>query len=373
MAGVYVHIPFCRRACHYCDFHFTTNLNGTDSLVNAILIESEQRKHYLNGEPISTIYFGGGTPSLLPTKAIANILNSIATHQSVGKELELTLEANPEDLSIEKLKELRSIGVNRLSLGTQSFVDAELKWMNRMHSADQAIRAIQNAQNLGFDNISIDLIFGLPGQNKHDWEQNLRTATELNVQHISSYSLTVEKKTVLNDRIKKGKQTPPDDEVAMQFFRMNMEWFPAHGFEHYEISNFAKEGFISQHNSSYWQGVKYLGLGPSAHSYDLESRQWNIRSNRAYEVNVANGKQHFEVEKLSNKDLLNELLLTGLRTKWGVNRDDIEKLLPGGWQRLITRIEQLGSDHFLIDGAIIRLSSSGKLLADRLTSELFFD
>lgn len=373
MAGIYLHIPFCRRACHYCDFHFTTNLKGTDSLVKAILLESEQRKDYLNGEPISTIYFGGGTPSLLPTNAIAQILNSLATHHSIGDKIELTLEANPEDLSIEKLKELRSIGINRLSLGTQSFIDPELKWMNRMHSANDAERAIVNAQNLGFDNISIDLIFGLPSQTKSDWEQNLKAAVDMQIQHISSYSLTVEKKTVLNNRIRKGMQAPPDDDLAMQFFRMNMEWFPAHGFEHYEISNFAKEGFISQHNSSYWKGVKYLGLGPSAHSYNLETRQCNVRSNRAYELNVASGKPYFEVEQLSTNERLNELLLTGLRTKWGVNKEDIEKLKSGAWQRLELLIEQLGCEYFMTDGSNLRLSSSGKLLADRLTSELFFD
>lgn len=373
MAGIYVHIPFCRRACHYCDFHFTTNLKGSDSLVRAILAEVELRKDYLKGESISTIYFGGGTPSLLPAHSIELILNKLAAHHSIEKNIEITLEANPEDLSFEKLKELRSLGINRLSLGTQSFMDAELKWMNRMHSAGQAIAAIENAQKLGFDNISIDLIFGLPNQTKRDWELNLQKATSLNVQHISSYSLTVEKKTVLNDRINKGLQTAPDDEVSMQFFRTNMEWFPAHGFEHYEISNFAKDGFISRHNSSYWQGVQYLGLGPSAHSYNLETRQWNVRSNRAYEENVIGNKSYFEVEELSTNDRLNELLLTGLRAKWGVKKDAIEKLRKGGWQHLTTQMEVLGSSHFISDGSTIKLANSGKLLADRLTSELFFD
>lgn len=373
MAGVYVHIPFCRRACHYCDFHFTTHLKGSDSVVEAILLETELRKDYLEQEAVSTIYFGGGTPSLLPARDIEQILTTIAKHHSLESDIEITLEANPEDLNVEKLKELQSLGINRLSLGTQSFIDAELKWMNRMHSAEQAVTAIESAQKLGFNNISIDLIFGLPGQSKADWELNLSSAIKLNVQHISSYSLTVEKKTVLSDRIKKGLQTPPDDDVAMQFFRMNMEWLPANGFEHYEISNFAKEGFISRHNSSYWQGVKYLGLGPSAHSYNLNTRQWNVRSNRAYESSVKARTSFFETEELAEIDRLNELLLTGLRTKWGVKKHAMQEIKAGAWNLMLGRAEQLGSQYFLVDDSTIRLADQGKLLADRLTSELFFD
>ena len=222
MAGIYIHVPFCRRACHYCDFHFTTNLKNTEPLVLSILKEIEFQKGYLKGEFISTIYFGGGTPSLLPTSDIKSILDKIHEYHSVKSDAEITLEANPEDLSIAKLKELKAIGVNRLSLGTQSFINSELKWMNRMHSAEQATEAIKNAQNLGFNNISIDLIFGLPDQTMKDWEFNLNTALKLNVQHMQSYGRTFEEKPVLGKLVSKGLEKQPDDALSSLFFKMNM-------------------------------------------------------------------------------------------------------------------------------------------------------
>ncbi|MBP9150842.1 MAG: radical SAM family heme chaperone HemW [Flavobacteriales bacterium] len=373
MAGVYIHIPFCRRACHYCDFHFTTNLKNTEPLVESILKEIELQKDYLNGESISTIYFGGGTPSLVPSYDIERILTKIRRFHSVEKESEITLEANPEDLSIEKLTELKSIGINRLSLGTQSFIDSELKWMNRMHTAKQATEAIQNAQKLGFDNISIDLIFGLPDQTKEDWQFNLDAALNFNVQHISSYGLTIENKTVLGNRVKKGLEKQPDDALATEFFKMNMYVLPENGFEHYEISNFAKEGFISRHNSSYWRGIPYLGLGPSAHSFNGISRQWNVRSNAAYVSNISVGKSFFELEKLTETDRLNEQIMIGLRTKWGVQKSKMEDIKPGSWNQLNSTLIPEENQLFIIDDTSIRLSASGKLVADRLASDLFFE
>lgn len=371
MAGIYIHIPFCRRACHYCDFHFTTNLKRSSELVEAIVSEIKFRSEYLEDETIKTIYFGGGTPSLLPTLEIERILDAIAKNQSIENNVELTLEANPEDLTLEKLNELKSIGVNRLSLGTQSFIDSELKWMNRMHSSKQAIQCIQDAQDVGFDNISIDLIFGLPDQSKSDWVHNLKTAIELNIQHISSYGLTIEEKTVLHHRIQKGEQKAPNESASANFFEMNMEFFPQQGFEHYEISNFAKKGFVSKHNSSYWQGEKYLGLGPSAHSFNGNTRQWNVRSNAAYIQKGNEGQSFFEVEKLSITDKVNEHIMTGLRTKWGIQESILESIKPGVWMSVVQQANQLNASDLNITADRITLTNAGKLKADLLSAELF--
>ncbi len=371
MAGIYVHIPFCRRACHYCDFHFTTNLSRSDELVDAILKELALSHDYLNGEKVETIYFGGGTPSLLTTVSLARILEEINRFHSVDSNIELTLEANPEDLSDGKLKELKSIGINRLSLGTQSFIDNELKWMNRMHTAGQAKKAISDAQTQGFDNISIDLIFGLPQQTEQDWQLNLETAIALNIQHISSYSLTIEPKTVLHSNIKKGKQQPPDENNSARFFQMNMEALSAAGFEHYEISNYARTGFISKHNSSYWHGVNYLGIGPSAHSFNGTHRQWNVRSNAAYMANIKNGKPYFETETLSITDKINEQILTGLRTKWGVQRQQIERLDENAWKAVKNEALKHSHKGLRVNDNGIFLTEEGMLIADNLTAALF--
>ena len=373
MAGIYIHIPFCRRACHYCDFHFTTNLKNTEPLVQSILKEIELQADYLNGEPLQTIYFGGGTPSLLPTSDIEKIIDAISQKHSVESGAEITLEANPEDLSKTKLSELKSIAINRLSLGTQSFIDSELKWMNRMHTSNQAIESIRNAQAFGFNNISIDLIFGLPNQTRNDWTYNLEAALKLDVQHISSYGLTVENKTVLANRILKGTEQKPDDALATEFFKMNMEFLPANGFEHYEISNFAKEGCISRHNSSYWRGIPYLGLGPSAHSFNGTSRQWNVRSNAAYTSAIASHKPFFETEDLLAKDQLNEHIMIGLRTKWGIQKSYLDSIQKGAWNVVKEASAQLDPSCFTLSDSAIYLSQKGKLVADKLAADLFFD
>ncbi len=371
MAGVYVHVPFCRRACHYCDFHFTTNLKNAQSLVNTIIQEIEIRKAYTQNEPIRTIYFGGGTPSLLSSSEIERVLNTIYRTQSVQTDAEITLEANPEDLSNQKLLELKNLGVNRLSLGTQSFIDAELKWMNRMHTSKQAIECVGNAQDAGFGNISIDLIFGLPGQTEHNWSANLKQATSLNIQHISSYSLTVEPKTVLHNRIQKGIQAPPEENSSIQFFEMNMEVLNENGFEHYEISNYAKPGFVSKHNSSYWLGTNYLGVGPSAHSFNGKERQWNIRSNAAYIKNISSNRPYFETETLSEKDRVNEQILTRLRTKWGVEKQIIDQISANVWGDILKSAEAFDPSELEIRESLILLTDSGKLRADFITASLF--
>ena len=372
MAGIYIHVPFCRRACHYCDFHFTTNLKSQQTLVDAIIKEIEFRSDYLSGESLSTIYFGGGTPSLLHANQIETILNSIKQHHSLDADLELTLEANPEDLSKEKLSELRNLGINRLSLGTQSFINSELKWMNRMHSAEEAEIAIQTAQEIGFDNISIDLIFGLPDQTESDWTFNLEKAISLNIQHISSYGLTIEEKTVLEHNIRKGTQKPPKEEMAERFLNMNMDFLPANGFEHYETSNYAKEGLISRHNSNYWRGEKYLGLGPSAHSFNRISREWNVKSNGQYIAALNNEKAFSTLETLTETDRLNEQIMTGLRTKWGIRKQAMESIRFGSWNELLEIASGLNTKQIRIDEETITLTQSGVLLTDKLTSELFF-
>lgn len=371
MAGIYVHIPFCRRACHYCDFHFTTNLANSDSLVDAIVKEIELRKGYLNNELVKTVYFGGGTPSLLPTKDIERIFSKIQDTQTLAKSLEFTLEANPEDLSPSKLQEIKEIGVNRLSLGTQSFIDSELSWMNRMHSSKQAKMCIQDAQKVGFNNISIDLIFGLPNQSKSNWIDNLNAALALDIQHISSYSLTVEPKTVLHNRIAKGEQKPPSEINSALFFQMNMEKLPANGFEHYEISNYAKSGYVSKHNSSYWKGVSYLGLGPSAHSYNGVERQWNIKSNAAYIQNVNKGNSFSETELLSTTDRINDHILTGLRTIWGVQKSELDCIDDSAWNSVVKEAANCSDDELTVTDSGIFLTNKGKLKADSLTAQLF--
>jgi oxygen-independent coproporphyrinogen-3 oxidase len=347
-------------------------LAATDALVNAINSEIDQRQDYLNGQAIATIYFGGGTPSLLHSAEIGSVLQTIAERFSVNTDAEITLEANPEDLTKQKLSELKALGINRLSLGTQSFIDAELKWMNRMHTAQQAITAIEDAQRAGFNNISIDLIFGLPDQNLSDWQHNIDTAISLNIQHISSYGLTVEERTVLNRRIRKGEQKPPSESLATDMFRMNMEQLPKAGFEQYEISNFASDENVSRHNSSYWQGAHYLGIGPSAHSFNGLSRQWNVRSNAAYISKISNQIPAFKTETLSEIDRLNEHIMTGLRTKWGIRKEVVDQYSANSWKTICERSIRLNSENFILTSDRLVLSDDGKLLADHLSAELFF-
>lgn len=368
---IYIHVPFCRRACHYCDFHFSTNAKQMEALADSLVDEITLRNDYLIDRKVRTIYFGGGTPSMLPVENITGILERIHSHFSVSPDAEVTLEANPEDLTREKLLQLRQIGVNRLSLGTQSFLTHELQWMNRMHTPEQAIGAIKTAQDVGFDNISIDLIFGLPGQTLTEWERNLNTAIGLNIQHISSYGLTVEQRTKLHHDIEQGRQKEPDEDMAEQCLRMNMEMLPAHGFEHYEISNYAKEGFISRHNSAYWQGKHYLGIGPSAHSYNGVSRQWNVRSNAGYMLAIASGGSFFEVEELTVNNRVNEHIMIGLRSKWGVQRELLAPLDASVWDRINKAVPMLGEQYFEVTKERIMLSAEGRLIADRLAAELF--
>lgn len=324
MAGIYIHIPFCKQACSYCDFHFSTNLKNRSRIVAAIITELQIRKAYLKGEVIETIYFGGGTPSLLNQKELESILLAIHRDFSIHNSVEICLEANPDDLDAQKLKELKEIGINRLSIGVQSFHDADLQFMNRAHNRSEALSSIKKAQEIGIENISIDLIFGSPTTSTKMWEENLSTFIDLNVPHLSSYSLTVEEKTNLAHLINKGKVEALDDEKNYEQYLLLQEFIDSNAYEQYELSNYCKNEMYSKHNSSYWKQRKYIGVGPSAHSYNGINRQWNIANNSLYLNAISDKKPFWEEEILSEKDNYHDFLITRLRTKWGIKSDEIE-------------------------------------------------
>lgn len=320
MAGIYIHIPFCRKACHYCNFHFTTSRNYQDRMVEAILSEIKERADYLGDTSIQSIYFGGGTPSLLTGEQIDSIFKVIDENWKILSDAEITLEANPDDLSIEFLSMLRNTPVNRLSIGIQSFHDKELEWMNRAHNAAQALGAIALAKSYGFEKLTADLIYGLPGQTMKDWEENIQTMLGTGIGHISAYALTVEPRTALGNWVKKGKVVIPADDQVREQFDLLIDELIAAGLDQYEISNFARTGEEAVHNANYWRGLPYLGIGPSAHSYNVEEREWNEAHNIHYMEGIERGERPFEKEVLSVQDKYNELVMTRLRTRWGVKK-----------------------------------------------------
>lgn len=371
MAGLYLHIPFCKQACHYCNFHFSTSLKNKDAMVAAILQELALQKDYLGGEPLETIYFGGGTPSLLSQRDLDLIFGAIFKLYPVTMAgLEVTLEANPDDLTSLKINELRSTPLNRLSIGVQSFSEADLRSMNRAHNAAEALSCIQIAQQAGFENLTVDLIYGSPTTSHEQWADNLATLFKLKIPHLSCYCLTIEPKTALAHQVKKGIARPVDDEHAARQFEYLMEATERAGYEHYEISNFAQPGWHSQHNSAYWQGKKYLGIGPSAHSFNGHSRQWNVANNAAYIRSLQAGDVPFELETLTPVQRYNEYVMTGLRTIWGCSLLKIKEL---GFEPHFTE----GSKTFIADGTmtqngdVLRLTKAGKFLADGIAAELF--
>ena len=375
MAGIYIHIPFCKKACFYCDFHFSTSLRFKDDMIDAILKEIGTQQKYLEGKTLETIYFGGGTPSLLNKEELTLIINTVSENFEIIENPEITLEANPDDLTIEKLKELKAVGINRLSIGVQSFFDEHLKWMNRAHSALESEACIKNAQEIGFQNITIDLIYGMPNLTDKQWEENIKKALSLNAPHISAYNLTVEKNTALAHFVKKGKYQPLSDEKGAKQFSYLIETLERNGFEQYETSNFAKDKQYSIHNSSYWRGKHYLGIGPSAHSYNGNSRQWNIANNKKYIDAISNNENQFEIEKLSNADKINEHLLIGLRTIWGCNLNFIESLATeNSYKQFMNELTvQIEKKMVTLDKNNIFLTPKGKLFADRIASDLFVE
>lgn len=373
MAGIYIHIPFCKQACHYCDFHFSTSLKYKDELLQAIIKEVQLQKNYLNNESIETIYFGGGTPSLLSADEINLIVGTITGLHTVSANAEITLEANPDDLDRAKLTLLKNTEINRLSIGIQSFFDDDLEWMNRVHRANEAEASVKRAQDIGFENITVDLIYGYPLLSDQKWKHNLKKVFELGIPHVSSYSMTVEPQTALASFIKKKKQPAMDEQQSAEQFILLMDAMQSQDFEHYEISNFCKPGHYSRHNSNYWKGVKYLGIGPSAHSYNGEVRQWNIANNAKYIQAMELGKIPAETELLTETNRLNEYIMTSLRTMWGLDLNKLNVIAAGSAAPLLKTAERFFDNYWIVQkDDIIYLTQFGKLYADHIASELFF-
>ncbi|MFM8849327.1 MAG: radical SAM family heme chaperone HemW [Cytophagales bacterium] len=372
MAGLYLHIPFCKHACYYCDFHFSTNRQKTDQLVKAIGNELRFQKEYLGGEAIETIYFGGGTPSLLTYEQISFLLTTIKNLFAITETPEVTLEANPDDLTSEKLKALRTAGINRLSIGIQSFDDTILRFFNRAHNAAQAEKCIRDAHVVGFTNLNLDLIFGAPYQTMQTLERDLSRFIDLAPEHISAYSLTIEEKTVFGHQLKNGTfSVLPEGQVAEQF-KYIMKRLEEEGYEQYEISNFCRPGYYSKHNTSYWQQKKYLGVGPSAHSYDGQSRQWNVANNQLYIRSLAQGTVPFEREMLTRTNQINEYFFTTLRTRWGTDLTFLRKAFD--FTPDPRKINMLKNHSLIkIENERLTLTLSGKLLADKIALEFFID
>ena len=372
MAGLYIHIPFCRKACNYCNFHFSTSLNQINEMVSSIAKEMEMRTKEID-EEINTIYFGGGTPSLLHIGLLETLMNTARRHYNINDQAEITLEANPDDIVVEKAEAWKALGINRFSIGIQSFADENLKWMNRAHNAIQSKTAIDLIKQTGFHNYSIDLIYGTPGQSMEGWIKDLRTAFELGVPHLSCYALTVEEKTALNSLIKKGELPEINQDEQADRFEALMQLSADAGYHHYEISNFALPGYESKHNSAYWEGVVYLGFGPSAHSFDGVKRKWNISNNNAYIKSLSNHLLPQKEETLSKRDVLNEYIMTALRQSKGIEK---KILLQKGGQTCLAEISSLIKPYLKTHKVVEdekgwRLTNDGKFFADGIAATLF--
>ena len=372
MAGIYVHIPFCKKRCSYCDFHFSTTFSKyRQDLISAICLELVLRKDELKSEFIETIYFGGGTPSLLTKEELASIMSTIREHYQLTDTQEITFEVNPEDAHEANLLTWKKLGINRLSIGLQSFQESDLSWMNRSHTLKQGTDAVRLSQKLGFTNLSIDLIYGLPGLSNEQWMEHLNRAMSLNVQHISSYCLTIEPKTALNDFVAKGKLIRPTEDQQSEQFELLVSTLAHAGFEQYEISNFAKDQKYAKHNSAYWNFSPYLGVGPSAHSFDGQQRRWNVANNTNYYQRVGKNQDWFEVEKLTESEKWNEYFLTGLRTKWGILKKNIQEMGGMNSSELPLMDTYLKNEWILEADASFVLTEKGKLQADGIASSFF--
>lgn len=372
MAGIYIHIPFCKQACHYCNFYFETNRNWHDAVVNGIIEEIflTKKETFIDAkEPIHTIYFGGGTPSILPTSSIKKILVAIRHHYNVAFNAEITLEANPDDIHQERLEQWKAMGINRLSIGVQSFFEEDLQWMHRAHNAKQALKNVELARK-HFDNMTIDLIYGLPNLSNERWQENVNIAISLEIPHLSCYALTVEEKTALYKLISLGKKQQVDQEKQSQQFLLLMQWLEEAKYEHYEISNFAKQGFRSRHNASYWTGEYYYGFGPAAHSYNGHTRKWNIADNKKYVSSMAMGIIPCEAEVLTPTQKLNEYLMIALRTKEGINLETID--VENKTLLLSKAAKYVAQDLLTMTTSKLVLTNAGKLFADGIAADLFF-
>lgn len=384
MAGIYIHVPFCKQACHYCNFYFSTSLGNKPRYLQALLKEIELSKDYLAGEPIETLYFGGGTPTSLEVSELKQIVEALQKHYDLSKLQEFTLEANPDDLTaakVEELKQLLPYGLNRFSIGIQSFFEEDLRYMNRVHNAEEALASIKRVQDAGFSNLTIDLIYGTPTMNNERWLQNLQQAFALQVPHISSYALTVEPKTGLENKIRKKMALPVNEEQSAQQFQLLMQQMQLAGYEQYEISNFAKPGAYAIHNTNYWRGKKYLGLGPSAHSFNGPARRWNVANNILYIEGLQKGVLPYEEEVLTPAQQINERLMTGLRTMWGVRILDFGKpildldtkaMVPA--VHLIERsLQKIDPAYYTYKDGVLTLTQQGKLFADGIAAQLFIE
>jgi len=373
MSGIYIHIPFCKKACHYCDFHFSTSLKHKEEMLVAIQKELKLRALELKDELIETIYFGGGTPSLLTVFEVEDILKIVRENYEVSETPEITLEANPDDLVPEKIKELSKSAINRLSIGVQSFFEEDLKMMNRAHSASEAINCLEIATKY-FDNITIDLIYGVPGLTNERWSENLQKAFCFNVNHISSYALTVEEKTALASFIKNKKYPPLDENLALEHFNTLVSETEKNGFIQYEISNFGKPNYFSKHNISYWEGVNYIGVGPSAHSFNKTHRSWNVSNNNKY-LKLLNASQlALEYEELTITDKYNEYIMTGLRTIFGVSLEKVENDFGMKYSNYLKKCMKflLIEETLILKNGILKTTKKGKFLADGIASDLFY-
>jgi oxygen-independent coproporphyrinogen-3 oxidase len=373
MAGIYLHIPFCKQACYYCDFHFSTSLKYKDELLQALIKEISLQKNYLQGEIIETIYFGGGTPSILSETELNYLLEAIYNNHTVAQGAEITLEANPDDLDKAKVNALRQTPINRFSIGIQSFFDDDLFRMNRVHRGAEAEASVKRAQDAGFENLTIDLIYGYPLLSEQKWKHNLDKTFELQVPHVSAYSMTVEPKTALASFINKKIYPPLNEQQSARQFEQLTEGMANHGFEHYEISNFCKPGHYSRHNANYWRGVKYLGIGPSAHAFNGSERQWNIANNAKYIQAIQSDTIPAEVEELTEENQLNEYIMTSLRTMWGLDLDKLNTIAPGSATVLLRAAHPYFDREWISRKEnIIYLTQTGKLYADAIAADLFF-
>ncbi len=373
MAGIYIHIPYCKQQCTYCNFHFRIAQKDKLEMLKSMHKEIKERKDFLNGKEVSSIYFGGGTPSILSISEIKHLIQTIYTLYSVNEDAEITVECNPDDLTDPKLSSYKKIGVNRLSIGVQSFADADLKFMNRSHNAKEAIKSIELAKKVGFENITIDLIYGLPNQTLKQWRKNLDIMFSLGIQHFSAYSLTIEEKTALYHLVKNEKVKVLSDKKTISQFNLLQVKAKEQGFIHYEISNFGKQGYFSKHNTAYWTGNHYLGIGPSAHSFNGTSRRWNISSNKKYIEGVLANSSYSETENLTNDQQYNEYIFTSLRTIWGIDKATILKRYGNEIALyFLKEIKKWEAKKYIVAVSnIYTLTSKGKIFADAIASDLF--
>ena len=372
MPGIYIHIPYCRQKCSYCNFYFSVSMKTSKTFVEALCEEIELTKDYLIQKKIQSLYFGGGTPSVLRSKDLERIITKIKDIYTFENGIEITLEANPDDISEEYISEIAKLGINRVSIGVQSFNDRELQLFNRSHDFATALNAIKICKANGIENLNMDLIFGIPGSDNTIWLDNLNIFLKLDIDHLSCYNLTIEKKTAIAHQIKTGKIPDIDEEINAKLFLETIEILRKNGYEHYEISNYARNGRYAVHNTNYWKAQNYLGLGPSAHSFNGESRQWNISNVRKYIDSINKGILSTEQEKLSNADKFNEYIMTGLRTMWGIEKNKIISFGNNYQETFLKSVKEFIYLKFIMfDGETYKLSDKGKLYADRIASELF--